>query len=47
MLVLADSRLVTKRYGKQFLSSLPNTEAQRIDRARVGRYIDLWRSSHN
>ena len=47
VLVLADSRLVTKRYGKQFLSSLPNTEAQRIDRARVGRYIDLWRSSHN
>ena len=45
VLVLADSRLVTKGYGKQFLKSLP-TGYQRIDCARVGNYLKLWRKSH-
>lgn len=45
VLVLADSRLLSKGYGKKFLSSLPS-EFQRIDAAQVGRYIKLWRASH-
>lgn len=45
VLVLADSRLVTKGYGKKFLSSLPATY-QRIESSQVGRYLELWRASH-
>lgn len=45
VLVLADSRLVSKGYGKKFLSSLP-TGYQRIDAAQVGRFLELWRHSH-
>ena len=45
VLVLADSRLLSKGYGKKFLSSLPS-QFQRIDAEQVGRYIKLWRTSH-
>lgn len=45
VLVLADSRLVTKGYGKKFLSSLPSAY-QRIESAQVGRYLEIWRASH-
>lgn len=46
VLVLADSRLVTKGYGKKFLNSLPTSGYQRIESDRVGRYLELWRRSH-
>lgn len=45
VLVLADSRLLSKGYGKKFFSSLPS-QFQRIDAEQVGRYIKLWRASH-
>ena len=45
VLVLADSRLVSKGYGKKFLTSLP-TGYQRIESASIGRYLELWRGSH-
>lgn len=45
VLVLADSRLLSRGYGKKFLSSLPS-QFQRIDAEQVGRYIKLWRASH-
>lgn len=45
VLVLADSRLVTKGYGEKFLSSLP-AAYQRIESSQVGRYLELWRASH-
>lgn len=45
VLVLADSRLVTKGYGKKFLLSLP-AAYQRIESSQVGRYLELWRASH-
>lgn len=45
VLVLADSRLVSKGYGKKFLNSLP-TGYQRIETAQVERFLTLWRSSH-
>jgi len=47
VLVLADSRLVTKRYGRQFIQSLPSKNVQTMDRAGIGRFIKLWRSSRS
>ena len=46
VLILADSRLVTKGYGKKFLNSLPTSSYQRIETDKIGRYLDLWRRSH-
>lgn len=46
VLVLADSRLVTKGYGKKFLNSLPTSGYQRIESGSVGRYLELWRRAH-
>lgn len=45
VLVLADSRLVSKRYGRQFTSSLPNPDAMQVECDNMGRFIRLWRSS--
>ena len=39
VLVLADSRLATKRYGKTFIKSLPSKNVQMLDSANVRRYI--------
>ena len=41
VLVLADSRLVTKGYGKKFLNSLP-TSYQQMENAHVGRFLEMW-----
>ena len=46
VLVLADSRLTTKGYGRLFIGSLPSRSVSRIERANVGRYISLWRAGH-
>ena len=46
VLVLADSRLVSKGYGKKFLNSLPTSSYQRIEAKRVGAYLSLWRRAH-
>ena len=46
VLVLADSRLATKSYGKLFMKSLPNQNATMLESANVGRYIKMWRASH-
>ena len=46
VLVLADSRIVSKGYGRLFVSSLPSGNVSRLERANVGRYIRMWRSSH-
>lgn len=46
VLVLADSRLVTKGYGKKFLNSLPTSSYQRMESKQVGRYLELWRRTH-
>ncbi|MBE6469009.1 MAG: DNA polymerase III subunit epsilon [Coriobacteriaceae bacterium] len=45
VLVLADSRLVSKGYGKKFLTSLP-VDFQRIDSAQIGRFLEIWRRAH-
>ena len=44
VLVMADSRLVEKRYGKQFVSSMPTDQATYLERANVARYISAWRA---
>ena len=41
---MADSRLVEKRYGKQFVSSMPTDQAAYLERANVARYISAWRA---
>lgn len=46
ILVLADSRLVTKRYGRQFLTSLPKPSGTMLECENVSRYIEMWRKSH-
>ena len=46
VLVLADSRLATKRYGRQFVSSLPRGTADALEAEHVGRYIESWRRTH-
>ena len=45
VLVLADSRLAAKRYGKTFIKSLPSKNVQMLDSANVRRYIEFWRQS--
>ena len=45
VLVLADSRLVSKRYGRQFVGSLPSKSVATLEAANVRRYIEMWRSS--
>lgn len=45
VLVLADSRLVSKGYGKKFLGSLP-TGFQKIEASQMGRFLSIWRASH-
>ena len=45
VLVLADSRLVSKGYGKKFLKSLP-TGYQKLGSNEVGRFLRIWRASH-
>jgi ATP-dependent DNA helicase DinG len=46
VLVLADSRIASKRYGKTFLGALPTSGHQMLERASVGRYLRLWNASH-
>ena len=43
VLVLADSRLVSKRYGRQFTNSLPSHNCINLERRNVKRYIVTWR----
>ena len=45
ILVLADARLLTKRYGRQFLSSLPSKSQYQLDVENVQRFIEMWRAS--
>lgn len=46
VLVLADARLLSKGYGKKFLTSLP-APYQCIESAQIGRYLKLWQASHH
>ena len=46
VLVLADSRVCSKRYGRLFVDSLPSRSVSELERSNVGRYIGIWRASH-
>ena len=46
VLVLADSRVAQKRYGSAFTKSLPPRDHVLLDSANIGRYIQMWRASH-
>lgn len=45
VLVLADSRLATKRYGQQFLRSLPSQTVVHLDAANIRRFFGMWKRS--
>ncbi len=44
--VLADSRVVRKRYGSTFMGAMPSRNCITLECANLGRYIGLWRASH-
>ena len=46
VLVLADSRVSTKRYGKTFTNALPTNNVYELSCNSIGGYIELWRKSH-
>ena len=46
VLVLADSRLATKGYGKVFLKSMPTQNVSVLGSDMVARYLESWRASH-
>lgn len=46
VLVLLDNRLVTKRYGRTFLDSLPSSNISMVSSENLGEFITLWRKSH-
>ena len=46
VLVLADSRISTKGYGKVFVRSLPTQNVSVLGADMVGRYLESWRASH-
>jgi len=45
IVVFADSRVATKRYGQQFVRSMPSNTCMHLERANVGRFIETWRSN--
>lgn len=45
VLVIADSRVATKRYGRTFTSSLPNPHPQQMECSHIGAYLRMWRQS--
>ena len=45
IVVFADSRVATKRYGNQFVRSMPTTSCVQLECANVERYITTWRAS--
>lgn len=47
ILVLGDNRLLTKRYGKQFLNSLPSRNVTTLQAQHLTPYIEMWRRSHS
>lgn len=44
--ILADTRILHKSYGKHVISSLPNAPLTRINTERIGQYIEMWQRSH-
>lgn len=46
VLVLCDSRLVQKRYGHDFINSMPSKTRTQLECEHIGRYLEMWRSSH-
>lgn len=46
VLVLADSRVATKGYGKKFVGSLPSRSVHTLDAAAIGEHIATWREAH-
>ncbi|RRF99628.1 MAG: DNA polymerase III subunit epsilon [Coriobacteriaceae bacterium] len=46
VLVLCDSRLVKKRYGRDFIESMPSHTTAELETKNIGSYLKMWRASH-
>lgn len=46
IVIFADSRVTSKRYGRQFVKSMPSQSFYQLEQANVERYIQMWRASH-
>jgi ATP-dependent DNA helicase DinG len=46
VLILADSRVVTKRYGRTVINAMPSRNCIMLERAHIRRYLDMWMRSH-
>ena len=46
IVVLCDSRVATKGYGKHFVESLPTTSCMTLESKNIGRFIESWRRGH-
>jgi ATP-dependent DNA helicase DinG len=46
ILLLADSRVVSKRYGSQFIKSLPSHNTVELTLSVIPRFIESWRASN-
>ena len=46
VLVLADSRVSSKGYGKVFLKSMPTSNVTTLGTDTIGRYLESWCASH-
>lgn len=46
IVIFADSRVATKRYGQQFVRSMPSSSCTQLDQENVARYIEMWRAAH-
>ena len=47
VLVMCDSRLVSKRYGRDFVDSLPSRSVIDVTSAELGSRIEDWRETHD
>ena len=45
VLVLCDSRLITKNYGNKFIQSLPTSTTTQLSSEFIGKYINTWREN--
>ena len=44
--IIADSRVASKRYGATFLKAMPTKNCITLGRKQMGKYLSLWRGSH-
>ena len=46
LVIIADTRILHKSYGKHMISSLPDAPVTQVNTERIAQYISMWRSAH-